>query len=192
LIPAIVFLPDDNLLSFNILILIDIKCLLVVDIDEVFSSSPEDLPPIGVGAGDFHFLVGTISSNMPRVTSPVSRLDSQGRLMEPEGLSLSSISGLDHESSVWKKIKISVSAQSGNNMEISFNVQTESLVEFTLSWVSLPLILIGDIPLLRNMGLFVLSVDVSLLSINITLYPHDLSSFVGKIGTLHFEHLPPS
>jgi hypothetical protein len=58
--------------------------------------------------------------------------------------------------------------------------------------VILPLILVDDVPLLRNVVLSVLSVDVSLLGINVTLNPHNLSSFVGKIGTLHSEHLPPS
>jgi hypothetical protein len=45
LIGSIVSLPDDNLLSFSILSLEDIDCLLVLDIDEVFSSVLEDLPP---------------------------------------------------------------------------------------------------------------------------------------------------
>jgi hypothetical protein len=45
LIPSIVFLPDDNLLSFLILSLEDINSLFVLDIDEVFSSELEDLPP---------------------------------------------------------------------------------------------------------------------------------------------------
>jgi hypothetical protein len=45
LVPSIVSLPDDNFLSFIILVLEDIDCLLVLDIDEVFSSVLEDLPP---------------------------------------------------------------------------------------------------------------------------------------------------
>jgi hypothetical protein len=40
------FLPDDNLLSFSILSLENIKCLLVMDVNEVLSSSPEDLVPL--------------------------------------------------------------------------------------------------------------------------------------------------
>jgi hypothetical protein len=40
-----VFFPDDNLLTFNIFSLIDIKCLLVLDVDEVLSSVSENLPP---------------------------------------------------------------------------------------------------------------------------------------------------
>jgi hypothetical protein len=50
---------DDNLLSFNIFSLIDIKCLLVSDIDELVSSVLEDLPPFRVGAIDLDFLATT-------------------------------------------------------------------------------------------------------------------------------------
>jgi hypothetical protein len=46
LVPSIMLLPDNNLMSFNILVLVNIKCLLVMDVNEVFSSSPEDLIPV--------------------------------------------------------------------------------------------------------------------------------------------------
>jgi hypothetical protein len=49
-------LPHDGFLSFLILVLIDIKCLLVLDVDEVFSLILEDLPPVGVCAPDSEFL----------------------------------------------------------------------------------------------------------------------------------------
>ena len=45
LVGSVVSLPDDNFLSFSILSLEDIDCLLVLDIDEVLSSECEDLPP---------------------------------------------------------------------------------------------------------------------------------------------------
>jgi hypothetical protein len=48
--------PHDNLLSFIILVLIDINCLLVLDVNEVFSLEHEDLPPVRVGAPDSQFL----------------------------------------------------------------------------------------------------------------------------------------
>jgi hypothetical protein len=51
-----VFLPDNNLLSFKILVLVNIKCLFVDEVEEMFSSSHEDLPPIGVGASDNNIL----------------------------------------------------------------------------------------------------------------------------------------
>jgi hypothetical protein len=50
----VVSLPDDNFLSFKILSLVDIKCLLVLDIDEVRSSVLEDLPPVRVSAPDLN------------------------------------------------------------------------------------------------------------------------------------------
>jgi hypothetical protein len=77
-------------------------------------------------------------------------------------------------------------------MEISFNIETESLVEFTLSWISLPLVSIDDVPLLRNVVLFLRSIDILLLLIKILVYVHDLSMIVGKVMALHSEHLPPS
>jgi hypothetical protein len=39
-------LPDNSLLSFSILVLEDIKYLLVMDVNDIFTSSPEDLPPL--------------------------------------------------------------------------------------------------------------------------------------------------
>jgi hypothetical protein len=51
-----VFLPDNNLLSFDILVLVNIKCLLVDEVEEVFSSSHEDLPPVRVGASNNNIL----------------------------------------------------------------------------------------------------------------------------------------
>jgi hypothetical protein len=46
-------------------------------------------------------------------------------------------------------------------MEGSVNVKAEASVEFTLSWISLPLVSIDDIPLLRNVILSLVSIDVS-------------------------------
>ena len=77
-------------------------------------------------------------------------------------------------------------------MEISFNIETESLVEFSFSWISLPLISIDDIPLISNMVLSLSSIDVDIFSIFFTLYVHDLSSLVDEVSALHSEHLPPS
>jgi L-cystine uptake protein TcyP (sodium:dicarboxylate symporter family) len=113
-------------------------------------------------------------------------------LIEPEGLSLSSISCLQIEVSVGEKIEVSSSSHSRNNVEISFNIQAEAFVEFTLSWISLPLISIDDIPLVRKMVLSLSSIEILVLLIDILVYVHDLSSLVGKVLALHSEHLPPS
>jgi hypothetical protein len=48
LVSTVVSLPGDNFLSFSILSTRDIKCLLVLDVDEVATSVPPDLPPVRV------------------------------------------------------------------------------------------------------------------------------------------------
>jgi hypothetical protein len=113
-------------------------------------------------------------------------------LIEPEDLSLSSISCLQVEVSVWEKIEVSTFAHSGDNMEISLNIQAEAFVEFSLSWISLPLVSINDVPLLRNIVGSLSSIEILVFLIDILVYVHDLSSFVGKVLALHSEHLPPS
>jgi hypothetical protein len=122
----------------------------------------------------------------------VSGFNGQSLLIEPEDLGLSSISSLQIEVSVGEKIEVSASAHSGDYMEISLNIEAESLVEFALSWISLPLISIDDIPLLRNMVVSLTGIDVLLLLINRLVDVHDLSFLVGKVLALHSEHLPPS
>jgi hypothetical protein len=51
-----VFSVNNNLLSFIVFVLVDIKGFLVVDIDEVLSFIGEDLPPFQVrlSAPDLH------------------------------------------------------------------------------------------------------------------------------------------
>ena len=64
-----------------------------------------------------------------------------------------------------------------DNVEISFNIKAESLVEFTLSWF-LPLITIDDIELLVDLSMSLPYNNVSVFSINATLNIKDLSSNV--------------
>jgi hypothetical protein len=77
-------------------------------------------------------------------------------------------------------------------MEISFNIETESLVEFSLSWISLPLVSIDDVPLSSNIVGSLTNIDILVFLIYILVYVHDLSSHVFEVSALHFEHLPPS
>jgi hypothetical protein len=120
------------------------------------------------------------------------RSNGQGLLIEDPCLVWSSVSGLDDKVSI-ESSEVSPFTHSRDNVEWSFDVQTESLVEFTLLWISLPLISIDNIPLLRSLVLSVLDVDVSTFLINITLYPSNLVVLdVSKVSTLHLEHLPPS
>jgi hypothetical protein len=64
-----------------------------------------------------------------------------------------------------------------DNVEISFNIKAESLVEFSLSWF-LPLITIDDIELLVDLSMSLPYNNVSVFSINATLNVKDLSSNV--------------
>jgi hypothetical protein len=77
-------------------------------------------------------------------------------------------------------------------MEISLNIQAEAFVEFSLSWISLPLVSIDYIPLSSNIVGSLTNIDILVLLINILVYVHDLSSHVFEVSALHFEHLPPS
>jgi hypothetical protein len=45
LVPSVMFLPDNDLSSFFILVSMNIECFVVSDVGEVFSSVDEDLPP---------------------------------------------------------------------------------------------------------------------------------------------------
>jgi hypothetical protein len=56
LVDSVMSAVDNNLLSFSILSLVNVKNLLVLDVDEVVSSVLEDLPPVRVSAPDLHLL----------------------------------------------------------------------------------------------------------------------------------------
>jgi hypothetical protein len=84
----------------------NIKYLSVLDVDEVCSSVLEDLPPFRVCRGNPHVVGLSRALDFPRVAGPMSRLNGQGSLIEPEDLSLSSISGLDNHVSSGEKIEV--------------------------------------------------------------------------------------
>jgi hypothetical protein len=65
LVQTIMSVPNKNFLSFTILSLIDIKCLLVLDVNEVLTSVLEDLEPSRVGAPDLHFVSSSSTLNVP-------------------------------------------------------------------------------------------------------------------------------
>jgi hypothetical protein len=67
-------------------------------------------------------------------------------------LSLSTISSLDDHVSVVDKIKISIVWHFRNEVEISFDIETEFLIEFTLGGLSFPFINVDDIPLLMDLS----------------------------------------
>jgi hypothetical protein len=63
LVDSVMSFVNNNILTFIISGIRNIKYLLVVDIDEVSSSIPEDLPPVGVGAIDSQVLGFTAAFN---------------------------------------------------------------------------------------------------------------------------------
>ena len=63
-------------------------------------------------------------------------------------------------------------------MEISFDVETILLVEFSLSWFTLPLISIDDVPLLVDLVSLSIDTNVSVLLVNVSLDFQDLSFLV--------------
>jgi hypothetical protein len=77
--------------------------------------------------------------------------------MEVPSLCVSLVGCLDNHLSVVDQVKISVIWELGYNVEVSLNIKTEVLIEFSLSWFTLPFISIDDVPLLVD--LTVLSMD---------------------------------
>ena len=98
--------------------------------------------------------------------------------MEVPDLGSSSVWNLDDHISVVDQVEVSVIWQLGDNVEISLNIKTESLIELSLSWFSLPFINVNNIPLLVNLTIFGIDLDVSVFSINTSLDIQYLSSFI--------------
>jgi hypothetical protein len=95
--------------------------------------------------------------------------DGQRLLVEVPNLSISSIGSLKSKVSVINQVKVLVSFHFRDDMEWSFNIETELFVKFSLSWFALPFISIDDVPLLvKSVGLVVYS-NVSVFSINVSL-----------------------
>jgi len=65
LVCSSMLVPNNNISSFFIFSSMDINCLIVSQVDEVFSLIDEDLPPVRVGACDLHVLASTIALNVP-------------------------------------------------------------------------------------------------------------------------------
>jgi hypothetical protein len=55
-----------------------------------------------------------------------------------------------------------------DNVEWSFNIETEVFVEFSFLWIFWILISIDDVPLLVDLSMLVVDNDVSVFSINST------------------------
>jgi len=74
--------------------------------------------------------------------------------MEVPFLRFSAISSLDDKVSAVNDIEISVLWQLRNNVEWSFNIESELFVKFSLLWLFWIFVSIDDIPLLVNLTMF--------------------------------------
>jgi hypothetical protein len=118
--------------------------------------------------------------------------DGQRLLVEVPDLSLSSIWCLDDHVSVVNEIKISVLWQFGDNIEVSFNIESEISVEFTFDWLIWVLISIDNLPLLVDLSMLVVDLDILVLIIESTSNIHHLSFLIHNELAFQSEELPPS
>jgi hypothetical protein len=82
----------------------------------------------------------------------VSSSDSQGLLVEVPDLSSSAIWNLDDHVSVVDQVKVSVLWQLRDNVEVSLNIESELFVKLSLTWLTLPLVDVNNIPLLIDLS----------------------------------------
>ena len=113
-------------------------------------------------------------------------------MIEVPSLGLSSIWSLDHHVSIVDQVKVSVFIKLGNNVEVSLNNKTEVLIEFSLDWLLWIFIGIDDVELLVDLAVLVPDNHLSLLSIDSSMYIHNLSFLVHDVWSLESEELPPS
>jgi hypothetical protein len=112
--------------------------------------------------------------------------------MEVPFLCVSSIWSLYHKVSIVDQIEVSTALEFRDNIEISFYEKSEPIVELSLSWFSLILVSIDDIPLLVDLAVFVPNNEVSVFLVNSSRNIDNLSFLICDESTLHSEHLPPS
>jgi hypothetical protein len=141
----------------------------LLNVAEVLSLECEDLPPTRISAPDLHIAWSSWACDIPWLVVE-SSLDGQWSLVEVPHLSVSGVRCLDNHISIVYQVKVSARFQLGYDMEISFDIQTEIFVQFSLSWFTLPLINIDDVPLLVDLSMFVPNNDVSVFLIDSTWY----------------------
>jgi hypothetical protein len=142
-----IFTENSNSLSFYILSSCNIKNLSRLPIDELIVLKLENLEPSGVCRPDLHVVSFTSRLDVPRLVVQ-SCSDSQRLLMEVPFLSTSTVCNFDDHVSVIDQIKISSAWQFRYNVKVSLNIESELLIELSLSWLTLPLINVDNVPLL--------------------------------------------
>jgi len=139
-----------------------------------------------------HIVSLTSTLDVPRLVV-VSGSDGQGLLVEVPDLGSSTIWNLDDHVSVVDQVKVSVIWELGDDVEISFNIESELLVKLSLSWLLLVFVDIDDLPSLVNLAILLFHDDVSVFIIKSSINGNNLSSFIcDETIILVSEHLPPS
>jgi len=109
-------------------------------------------------------------------------------------LSSSSVLSLDNHVSVVNEIEILVRCHLIDNVEISFDIETEILVQFTLLWLRV-FVNVDDFPLLSDIISSISNHNVSVLSIGVEILVlnfKNLSFLVYNESLLSSPELPPS
>jgi hypothetical protein len=112
--------------------------------------------------------------------------------VEVPSLSVSTIWNLDDHVSVVDQVEVSVAVESSDNVEVSFNIKSELLVELTLGWLLLVVAHVYDLPFLVGLSVSWFDDDVSVLVIKSTLDCNNLTLGVDNEVVLISEDLPPS
>ena len=110
--------------------------------------------------------------------------------MEVPDLCSPSVVSLDGKVSVIWNVEESVFWKLRYDMEVTFNIETELLIEFSLLWFSLPFINVHDVPLLTESSQSCVlwsNFNVSVLLVKVTTDIKHLSSFIGDVDTLVSE-----
>jgi hypothetical protein len=87
--------------------------------------------------------------------------------MEVPSLACSTILSLNDKVSA-KIVNVSTSSKSGNNMEVHVNNESIVSVPLSLSWFSLPVFGVDELPLLVSLSIELVHEDVSVFGINCT------------------------
>jgi len=140
---------------------------------------------------DLHVISSAWWSDIPWLVVQ-SSLDGQWSLIEVPSLSVSLIRCLNDHIPVVTEVKVSVVWQLRNNIEVSFNIQTEVFIELTLSWLSLPFINVDDVPLLVDFSVLSPGKNVSVFLVNSSSDIKYSSLLIDNKLSLVSEQLPPS
>jgi hypothetical protein len=191
LVLSTVVTPHLNCRTFLIFASFNIEDLVGLPVDELILLILENLPPSRVSAPDLHVIGSTRALDIPRLVI-VSGSDGQGLLMEVPDLGSSTVWNLNDHVSIVNEIEISVVWHFRNNVEVSLNIESESLIELSFLWFTFPFINIDNVPLLVNFIVRTIDCNVSVFSINSSLDFQCLSFLVHDLGSFISEHLPPS